>query len=37
MTAALRAVCFLQGRGPSAEGGDVQLARCASVHWAGRQ
>lgn len=30
-------LCFLRGLGASAEGGDLQLARCASVHWAGRQ
>lgn len=34
MTAEL---CFLQGWGPSAEGGDLQLAHGASVHWARRQ
>lgn len=36
MTAALRAV-FPPGPGASAVGGDLQLARCESVHWAGQQ
>lgn len=30
-------LCFLRGWGASAEGGDLQLAHSASVHWAGRQ
>lgn len=28
---------FLQGWGASTAGGDLQLARCESVHWAGQQ
>lgn len=37
MTAALGAVFPLGARRASAEGGDLQLVRGASAHWAGQQ